>query len=189
MVIRETDRWEVRCWYKHSDIPDRIKSSKLKPFELRRYPAGKDYGQAPNAETVVLRWDDPETNKPFVVTHHYELPGGRLGASGELDPTRVFIGGTRYDAHDGPDKGRRDLCDVLPKSKWIRQRYGDLRKLICDRAGPVWAARFSKWGVPVLRPLIFSDKYFRKQYISGPLRRAKSRLFSRIKKPFYLHFG
>lgn len=191
MIIRRTDRWEVRCWYQHSDIPNRIKSRQLDHFELRRYPAGKDHGQAPDAETVVLRWSDPATKKPLAITHHYESPGGSIGASGLLDPMMVLIGYIRYDAHDGPDKGARDLCDILPKWNrgWMRRRYGDLRHFICDRTGPLWASRFSRWCVPILRVFAMPfDRYLLTKRVVTPFRRGKSYAFGRIKKPFYVFF-
>lgn len=135
---RETDVWEVRCVFKHSDIPHRIAQCQLKPTTLRRHKANSK--QPPGTMTEIIRWDDPVTNEQIAETHHYTLPNGEIGGSGELDPKKVLWNGVLVVAYEGRDIVKRDLCTALPTGPfgwgWVRRLYGWYRKQCCRELGP-----------------------------------------------------
>lgn len=135
---RETDVWEVRCIYRHSDIPKRIQQGLLKGKEIRKYPPKKGPGKG--GFTVITQWIDPVNNEQVAETCHYLMPGGKIGASGELDPKMVINNGMLVVAYQGNERAKRDLGSVMPSApfgrSWIPRLYGWYRKRCCKKLGP-----------------------------------------------------
>lgn len=137
---RETDVWEVRCYYRHSDIPERIAQGELTRFLVRRHPAGKKNKQVPGTMTEIFGWKDPATNEQVAETCQYTRPDGTLGGSGELDPKKVLVSGVLVVAYEGKERVKRDLVAILPEAPfgrcWAARLYGWYRKKCCRELGP-----------------------------------------------------
>lgn len=140
-VIKETDVWEVRCIYRHSDIPNRIAQGQLKGVPLKSGRPDSRNKQPDGTVSEIYSWIDPVTNEQIAETHQYTRPDGTIGGSGQLDPKKVLWNGVLVIAYSGKDRTKRDLCNAIPDwpigKAWARRLYGWYRRKCCMKLGPV----------------------------------------------------
>lgn len=152
---RVTDVWEVRCWYRHSDIPEKIRQGQLQRITIRRYQPRSSL--AKGGWTEIFGWVDPTTNEQVAETHQYTLPDGSIGASGEPDPKKVLLNGTLIVAYEGKDRISRDPSALFPSwgRGWMQRVYGFYRRYCCQKLGPEGDAHLAARRTPQLRRLFF----------------------------------
>lgn len=151
------DVWELRCWFRHERILERLQAGELTENVTGSSIVKQGSPQPPGTLSQEVRYIDKASNKEVAKIHRYVLPNGSLGAGEEPDPKYIFVGGVRYTLFDGSDHIKRDPCNLFPVwwNGWLRRKYGDFRKLCCRLLGPRLDGRLAFEMTPILKRMCF----------------------------------
>ena len=152
------DRWELRCWFRHERVFERLQAGELRTEMIDSKPGGRMSGQPMGSVIEILRIIDNSTNDEVAEVNWFKRPDQTVGASGEMDPAYMIVKGVNLRRFKGgPDKFRREPELLFPGffGGFLRKRYGDFRKACCTWLGPERDGALAAKMFPILKHLCF----------------------------------
>ena len=69
------DRWELRCWFRHEGIIDRLQAGELRAEAIASKLGGKMSGQPEGTKLELFRIIDNATNQEVAEANWFKQPG------------------------------------------------------------------------------------------------------------------